>query len=51
MDNAIYLFAAFDLSWLLIFFYISSIFRRLNMLESKIDKINVTFENSQVNFN
>jgi CcmD family protein len=47
MDNAIYLFAAFGLSWLLIFFHMFSIFRRQNMLELKNDRIKATLENSR----
>jgi CcmD family protein len=47
MNNAIYLFAAFGLSWLLIFLYVFSIFKRQNMLELKIDKIKAAIENSR----
>jgi CcmD family protein len=51
MDNAIYLFAAFGFSWLLIFFYVFSIIRRQNVLELKIDKIKATLENSRNHIN
>ncbi|MFQ5771876.1 MAG: CcmD family protein [bacterium] len=39
MENSLYLFSAFSLTWLIIFLYIYSIFRRQNTLEIKIDKI------------
>ena len=47
MENAIYLFSAFGLTWLVIFVYVYSIFRRQNTLEIKIDKIKAILENSQ----
>jgi CcmD family protein len=47
MENSIYLFSAFGLTWLVIFVYVYSIFRRQNTLEIKIDKIKAILENSQ----
>jgi CcmD family protein len=47
MENSLYLFAAFGLTWLIIFVYVYSIFRRQNALEVKIDKIKTILESSQ----
>ncbi len=47
MENSIYLFLAFGLTWLIIFGYVHSIFRRQNTLENKIDKIKTILESSQ----
>jgi CcmD family protein len=47
MENSLYLFSAFGLTWLIIFVYVYSIFRRQNTLEVKIDKIKTILESSQ----
>jgi CcmD family protein len=47
MENSIYLFSAFGLTWLVIFVYVYSIFRRQNTLEIKIDKIKAILESNQ----
>jgi CcmD family protein len=47
MENSLYLFAAFGLTWLIIFVYVYSIFRRQNALEVKIDKIKTILESSR----
>ena len=39
MDNSIYLFAAFSITWTVIFIYIFSLFRSQKVLGSRIDKI------------
>ena len=39
MDNSIYLFAAFSITWTVIFIYIFGLFRSQKILSSQIDKI------------
>jgi CcmD family protein len=39
MPGTLYLFAAFSITWLIIFFYIFSISRRQKRLEREIEKI------------
>ena len=39
MDNSIYLFAAFSITWTIIFFYIFRLFRTQTALNDQINKI------------
>ena len=39
MDNSIFLFAAFSITWTVIFMYIFRLFRSQKVLNSQIDKI------------
>jgi CcmD family protein len=47
MENSVYLFSAFSLTWLVIFMYVYSIFRRQHTLDIKIDKIKAILEKNQ----
>ena len=47
MGNAPYLFAAFGVTWVIIFFYILSISRRQKTLESQINKIREALERNR----
>jgi len=49
MESTIYLFAAFSLTWIIIFIYIISILRRQKSLEIRIEKIKAILENMQGN--
>ncbi len=44
MDNSIYLFAAFSITWTVIFIYIFKLFRSQTVLSSRLDKINKTLQ-------
>jgi CcmD family protein len=44
MDNNIYLFAAFSITWTVIFIYIFKLFRSQKVLSSQIDKIKKTLQ-------
>jgi CcmD family protein len=44
MDNSIYLFAAFSITWTVIFIYIFRLFRSQKILNSQMDKIKKTLE-------
>ncbi len=39
MDNSVYLFAAFSITWTVIFIFIFKLFRSQKVLGSQIDKI------------
>lgn len=39
MDNSVYLFAAFSITWTVIFIFIFKLFRSQKVLSSQIDKI------------
>ncbi len=45
MNNSIYLFAAFSITWGIIFVYVLSLQIRQRSLEIQIDKIKTTLEN------
>lgn len=45
MDNTIYLFSAFSLTWIIMFIYIFSILRRQKSLEIRIEKMKTILEN------
>jgi CcmD family protein len=40
MDNSIFLFAAFSITWTVIFIYIFRLFRSQKVLSAQLDKIN-----------
>lgn len=42
MDNSIYLFAAFSITWTVIFMYVFRLFRSQKALDRQIDKIKKT---------
>jgi CcmD family protein len=44
MDNSIFLFAAFSITWSLIFIYIFRLFRSQKALNYQIDKIKKTLQ-------
>ena len=44
MDNSIFLFAAFSITWTVIFMYIFRLFRSQKVLNSQIDKIQKTLQ-------
>jgi CcmD family protein len=44
MDNSIFLFAAFSITWTVIFIYIFRLFRSQKVLASQIDKIKNTLQ-------
>lgn len=44
MDNSIFLFAAFSITWSIIFIYIFRLFRSQNALNYQIDKIKKTLQ-------
>ena len=44
MDNSIYLFAAFSITWTVIFIYIFRLFRNQKALNSQINKIKKTLQ-------
>ena len=45
MDNSIYLFAAFSITWSIIFVYIFRLFRTQTALNDQIDKIKKALQN------
>ncbi len=47
MQNALYLFGAFGLSWAIIFLYIYSLDKRQKKIEVQLNKIKVFFEKIQ----
>jgi CcmD family protein len=44
MDNSIFLFAAFSITWTVIFIYIFRLFRSQKVLNSQLDTINKTLQ-------
>jgi CcmD family protein len=44
MDNSIYLFAAFSITWSVIFIYVFRLFRSQKALDYQIDKIKKTLQ-------
>lgn len=44
MENALYLFSAFGISWIIISFYLYSLIKRQKLLESRLDKIRAMLE-------
>ncbi len=44
MDNSVYLFAAFSITWTVIFIYIFRLFRSQKALNDQIDKIKKTLQ-------
>ncbi len=46
MDNSIYLFAAFSITWSIIFIYIFRLFRSQKALNYQINKIKKTLQNN-----
>jgi CcmD family protein len=49
MDNSLYLFSAFGITWIFLFVYIHSMIRRQKTLESGIEKITEFLEKNQSN--
>jgi len=49
MDNSLYLFSAFSITWIFLFVYIHSMIRRQKTLESRIEKITEFLEKDQPN--
>ena len=49
MDNSLYLFAAFGITWIFLFIYVHSILRRQKTLENRIEKIAEFLEKDQSN--